>query len=506
MPGRKLSIKIFGAGVGGLTAAHMLCDHASIDIYEMKDTAGGLARSCGPKCNTYEISWRVYFHFYKHLLGLMKEIPADNRTTVFDHLIPYKNTFVPKKSLKEILNITQIWKIHGLLTASDKRLDSYDKYTWRNFINSDFAEIPQWLGLDRFKGSTTSVERIGIEQSVIAGVDKDDYVLDGPTNNVWINPWVQELRKRGVRFHFRSKVEKVVIDKKTRHVQRVRMEDGNILQADLYILALPIESLSRVAADLVPQAPLLAKQAYQVQLAFQMHLERPLSLGYQQNQAIQSFLLRDSAWSLIVESKTISWNSRYTENCGTTQWSATVCQYDVPGILIKKPLIECTEQEAHIEILAQLESSKDLMLLLKRENKEFDGKLRVMNWKTMSDTYMFGPPMTVSDPKFSNNAGTKIIRPSIFLGPNVYLSTAYAKETIDVFSMEAAVISGKTVAASIVGGSPPVHPSRPFRVLNVLRATDEFLFFYGLPDILTSVTFVVIIILLYLSVRLIKRL
>ena len=388
------------------------------------------------------------------------------------------------------------------MTSSNRRIDSYDKYSWKDFINGDFAEIPQWLGLDRFRGSTTSVERIGIEQSVISGLDKDDYILDGPTNDIWINPWVYKLQTRGVIFHFNNKVKHVSIDKKTRNVKSVYMENGKILKADIYILALPIESLAIVASELAPQASLLAKNSYQVQLAFQMHLEKPLSLGYMGDKPIQSFLLRNSMWNLIVESKSISWNVIYTKNCYTTQWSATVCQFNTQGILIKKKFIDCTEEEAHVEILAQLESSKDLMDLLNRENKDFDGKLRVLKWITMDETYIFGPPMKVFEPKFSNNVGTKLIRPSIQLGPNVYLSTAYTKETLDIFSMEAAVISGKTVAASILKESKPILPLRPFPLLNILRFVDDFLFFYGFPNILTTTA---IIIVLYFSLRLIKR-
>jgi len=494
----KPRIKIFGAGIGGLTAAHFLADYGNIEVYEMKDIAGGLAKSHGPKCNTHEISWRVYFHFYKHIMGIMKNISSSDGKSVFDHLIPYINIFVPDEPFLNLMSVSQIWKIFILLTSGLKRLDDYDHMPWRDYINSDFAEIPQWLGLDRFKGSTTSVHKIGIEQSGIQGQNKIDYVLDGPTNDVWINPWVKNLQKRGVKFYFNSKVKRVIIDHK-KNVNRVHMNNGVILQADIYILALPIESIAIVSPELVPNSSLLSKKGHQIQLAFQMHLEKPLSLGYKNGKKVQSFLLRNSPWSLIVESKTISWGEKYTKDC-LTQWSATVCQSDVPGILTKKTLSESTEKEATIEILAQLESSKDLMTILQRENRNFDGKLRVIKWATMNETYMFGPPLKVDEPKFSNNATTKIIRPSVYLGPNVYLSTAYTKEALDIFSMEGAAISGKTVAAMILGKDKPVYPERPYPALNILRWTDDFLFMIGAPNIIITIIYLIMFYYIYKSI------
>ena len=52
----------------------------------------------------------------------------------------------------------------------------------------------------------------------------------------------------------------------------------------------------------------------------------------------------------------------------------------------------------------------------------------------MDDTFIFSETgMVTTDPKFSNNAGTKTLRPSFFISPNLYVSTAYVKETLDVF-------------------------------------------------------------------------
>ncbi len=82
-----MEIAIFGAGVGGLTAAHKLATTDipfRITIYEQKPVAGGLVRSEGPPCRTREVSWRVYFDFYHYLPSIMHQIPDGEGKTVYD--------------------------------------------------------------------------------------------------------------------------------------------------------------------------------------------------------------------------------------------------------------------------------------------------------------------------------------------------------------------------------------------------------------------------------------
>lgn len=514
-----LSIKIFGAGVGGLSAAHDLIKknknhkNITIDVYEMKNLAGGLARTEGIGCNSKEISWRVYFHFYKHIFNIMKEIPSinsdgSNKLTVIDHLVPYENVFVPDNIINN--PVSTIFNIIKLLMISDERLDTYDDISWYDYIKDGISDIPQWLGMDKFKGSTMSVERIGIEQSVIAKKigHHQDYVLDGPTNDVWINPWVKYLQEQGVNFHFNSEVTNINVTSSTNEINTVELKSGEILKADVYILALPIEALAKLIPQVMPNAIPLSQKSRQIQLAFQMFLEKPLSFGRIKSSGtnedipVLSILLHNSPWNLIIEAKNISWSGEYT--CNSYQWSTTICQSNTKGNYINKTFEECTEKEAQEEVLNQITSDKDFMMLLKQENSSFDGYLRVLKWTTMNDTYHFNPLRT-SEPKFSNNVGTKKLRPSLLLNNNSYIATAYVYETIDIFSMEAAAIAGKKVAALILNSHENINlPYRPLKILAGFRFIDKLLLKCGLPSINVVLFFVMMVVFIYFLIKFLK--
>lgn len=494
-------IAIFGAGVGGLSVAHKLAmsnTRYKITIYEMKNIAGGLARSEGPACDTREISWRVFFGFYQYLPYIMRQIPIRDGLSVYDHLVPYHNRTLPEsRSLRDLLGIGV--QIVSITTASNDRLDRWDNLSWNQSVGMQTQlDVAQWLGLDRYRASYLSVAKIGIEQFVLGSQHKDK-VLDGPTNIVWFQPWVRFLQSLGVTFHFNSIVKSIVDDGgKGAQTTKVMLENGTQVIADTYVIALPVEALARVAPAMFPTSPTLSKSSQQIQLAFQLYLKDHLSFGNDRttDNPILSVLLSQSPWGLIIEAKDISWSA----DCAP--WSVTVCQADTPGIVTGKSLITSSREDAFKEVLAQILLDQGFIALLERENPHYSG-IHVERWNTMDDTYFFSEyGMSTTEPKFSNNANTKVLRPSYRVAPNVYLSTAYTRQTIDIFSMEAAAMSANYVASDITHGLVPfpTHPKRPLPVLMApVRAVDSMLFKMGGPHVLwvLVVLFVLFISIIY---------
>lgn len=498
-----MRIIILGAGVGGLSAAHRLADHAEIEVYEAKSLVGGLARTetvDGPEssiCNTTSVSWRVYFHFYTYLFSIMKEIISYDGRSVYDHLVPYKNVFIPETNIADELTWYQKFIIAKNVCSSVDRINSLDKYTWYDYLGKDKLSIAPWLGLDRYKASVTSVHIIGLEQELREPY-LDNYVLDGPSNVVWFDPWQKYLEQKGVKFYLNTPITR--IETVGKRITKVYAGTKEIV-GDIFILGLPVEVLAKLCPSLFPTVPLLSQLAYQIQLEFQLHLPNYVSFG----DKINSFLLRDNPWGLIVENKTYSWEKSIVEQCETAQWSITVCQADQPGPLLNKPMIDCTEEECHQEILFQMTSNVALMEYLQKKNPSKD-LFKDVYWSPVISSYKLpisqNPP---DDPKYSNNSNCKKLRPSYLVGENVYLSTAYTDETIDVFSMEAASISGHFVASDILAKDRPVLPPRPYPWLNILRAFDKILFAVGLPDAITVLLVLVLLFLLFIVYMTIKN-
>lgn len=183
-----MHIAIFGAGIGGLSACHELIKLGyTIDVYESKSIIGGMARSSSDdEGYPTEYSWRVYFGFYKNLFKIFDEINITN------HLIKYKHkNFCDGTTLQDRINVF-LGTMKGL-TSCDERLEDMDNVSWANMVGDDgkykniFTEIGPALGLDRNKSSFYSVLRAAVEGWWWDG--SQNYVLDGPTSEVWFDIW-----------------------------------------------------------------------------------------------------------------------------------------------------------------------------------------------------------------------------------------------------------------------------------------------------------------------------
>lgn len=73
-----------------------------------------------------------------------------------------------------------------------------------------------------------------------------DRVLDGPTSETWIDPWVRWLQRLGVRFHFGDGGSLHALALDDGRIVGAVTEDGMRVEADEVVLALPAEALQRV--------------------------------------------------------------------------------------------------------------------------------------------------------------------------------------------------------------------------------------------------------------------
>ena len=88
-------IIIMGGGIAGMTVCHELLGvpemkNYKITLIERNPGIGGLARTYQDrekKICPYEYSWRAYGQWYQNLYHVMKQIPFDEKTTVFDNLV-----------------------------------------------------------------------------------------------------------------------------------------------------------------------------------------------------------------------------------------------------------------------------------------------------------------------------------------------------------------------------------------------------------------------------------
>ncbi|OJJ25410.1 hypothetical protein BI308_11485 [Roseofilum reptotaenium AO1-A] len=305
-------VAIFGGGVAGMSAAQELIERGfEVEVYELREIPGGKARSInvphsaapGKKNLPGEHGFRFFPGFYRNVTDTMKRIPyKNNRRGVFDNLVslPYlalgrigKNLIklparFPRscwdliKDLKLIIKaITQeqiptnevnffaarTWQL--MTSCQERFIGEYEKISWWDYIEAEkMSEAYQEL---LAQGLTTSLvaSRPKLANTKTAGeiyiqflfgftrTNGADLVLNGPTNDVWINPWLDYLRSKGVNYYLRHRLRSIEVAKGENGKTQVRgamvtdlaTKTDKHITADYYLAAVPVEMMAGLLSE-----------------------------------------------------------------------------------------------------------------------------------------------------------------------------------------------------------------------------------------------------------------
>ncbi len=258
------TVVIVGGGIAGLSAAHELVRRGfDVHLYERRAYVGGKAASVTiPKGDAHgrdglpgEHGFRFFPGWYRHLPKTMEKIPYRNRT-VADNLVPVDvNLFGSYQrepvrallrlpaNLKDVSTLSGFFdgilalgistddlkfflgKLWEFLTASEaRRVAVYDNMTWWDFMEADSKERSQafrdylvvaatrsTVAANPRQASAYTIAKMAIQSLIDAAtpVTPADRVLNGPTQEVFTNPWVEYLREQGVTFHLNAELESI---------------------------------------------------------------------------------------------------------------------------------------------------------------------------------------------------------------------------------------------------------------------------------------------------------
>jgi len=316
----KKKVVILGGGVAGLSAAHELLERGfSVEIYERKKIPGGKARSVKVPGSANgdmeplpgEHGFRFFPGFYFHLDDTMKRIPTGDGKTVSDNLASTGEVEIFRhgkpsisipvdlpNTLSEIHSkFSRAFKVSGLkpndlfhfykklfwfkTSCLERQRSEFEDMSWWEFVQpdgrgSDYCELLA-VGLTqvlvaarpREMSARTGASMLTLVLSDIINPDRSGArVLKGPTNEVWIEPWLQYLHsfndvgsQRFV-YHFNCKASEILFDEKEYKITGVKIEKPSgepaiIATGDCYIFALPVECMD----ELLDKAPEIAKAA-----------------------------------------------------------------------------------------------------------------------------------------------------------------------------------------------------------------------------------------------------
>ncbi len=495
-------VVILGGGVAGMSAAHELIERGfDVWVYELKELQGGKARSMyvpdsatgGRKPLPGEHGFRFFPRFYKHLPDTMSRIPfPGNADGVFNNLVDADRGLMARYGKKSIEIITRFPHnlddikalVHEIFGGNDtgltkddleffasrlwqlctscyeRRLAEYEKISWWDFIGAEGrSEAYQQLlaiGLTRTlvaaKAQEASARTGGdillqlIFDMITPGVSSDR-LLNAPTNDAWLDPWLAYLKERGVNYQLNSKVEKILCDG-TIITGAIISQNGKPFEVkgDYFISAMPVEIISdHITPELKKADPSLQNI---ITLAPNVAWMNGIQFYLKKNVDIVPghAIYIDTPWALTSISQRQFWPAVRFEDLGdgTVEGllSVDVSDWLTPGTLFKnsdgtfKCGADCTRQEIKDEVWYQLKKSLNVETEILSDDN-------LHSW--FLDTDIITPdedrphPDVNLEPLLVNKKDTWRFRPEAFTKiPNFFLASDYIRTYTDLATMEGA--------------------------------------------------------------------
>ena len=545
-PGRRVAV--MGGGMAGLTAAHELAERGfRVTVYE-PSAWGGKARSIpvpgtgrgGRRDLPGEHGFRFFPGFYHHVPNTMRRIPF-GRGTVGDHLSdatggkflrangradgfifgigpdPQQVLTVEglRRYLMDNLNgstvpphelVHFVARLLVFLTSSDaRRFGQWENVSWWDFVGagkrSKEYQTVLAAGLTRSlvaaKETVASTRTIGnmgeafVYNIMLRGNDGAlDRVLDLPTNEAWIDPWMRHLEHLGVRFVRGQGLERYEF--KGGRIRAAWLRDGagkrTRVEADWYVNAMPVEQVTRTfTPDLLRLDPSLRRLRQlhpDWMVGIQYFLRRPVDL----TRGHITFI--DAPWALTALTQGQFWDDRvikrdYGNGEVVDILSVDVSNWDSLGTFNKKSAKRCRPSEIAREVLAQIRAHDTAGAALPKD--------AIHSW-SLDPGIQWDPRRrrnTNRTPLLINTVGSWADRPHATTGiPNLFLAGDYVRTDIDLATMEGANESARVASNAILDASGSRQsPAQTFRLYDppefaALKAVDARLYAAGLPNAL----------------------
>jgi uncharacterized protein with NAD-binding domain and iron-sulfur cluster len=541
-------VAILGGGCGGLSAAHELIERGfTVDVYEREPVAGGKCRSMGlPGSGSGgrpdlpgEHGFRFFPGYYKHIVDTMARIPYGSnpngvkgnlvfgqsvrfsRKDALDIQLPYTRLYQanPADLIAAIIGYLGI--IPGLssaeqnyfatrllefVTSCDARRDGqYDDITWWDFVRAERhgplyqsflakALTRNLVAADSERASTRTIglqaTRILIANIIFSMYEEASRLLNGPTTEAWIDPWMTHLQGRGITWFPNTNVDALLVQNGT--ISGARVTTGGqsrTITADVYVLAVPLERARELLGPqlraLDPSFTALDDLVADWMTGVQFFLNRPVPI------ARGHISYADSPWALTSISQGQFWSrdlSTYGNGAVRDIISVDVSNWDSPGVLYGKTARQCTKQEIFNEVWTQMREALDDDGILLFDSDVVD--------RHLDPAIKFGPngtPIDNAEPLMINTAGSWAKRPNPTTRvPNLFLASDYLKTKTDLATMEGANEAARVAVNGILdltewnGPRAQIFNFEEPPVFLFSKLEDSVRYAFGLPHALAD--------------------
>ena len=510
-------VAVLGGGVGGLTVAHELAERGfKVTVFEPK-ALGGKARSIpvpgsasgGRADLPGEHGFRFFPGFYKNVPDTMRRIPvAGNPNGVFDNLVdanqelfvfdagqmwlfPSFDRAGVSQGMRSLItaiglaaNIPPneieyfIRKIEVFQTSSDaRRVGEWEKVAWWDYVNAEHfsPEYQRVFGtgltkdLVAAKGTKASTRTIGLmalafvyasmaqaspQMRQQSGYGSTDRLLDAPTNEAWIGPWVAHLHRLGVQFVTGYRATKLRVTGDRISAASLLDANGHRLRvtADHYVAAMPVERARALFDDAVravdPALARLDALEYDYMNGIQFFLERVPAHPVRGHVAYL-----DSPWALTSIDQGLFWTRDLAATYGNGRLrdilSVDISDFFTAGILYGKRAVDCTARQIAAECWAQLKQG-----LNASGDTELSDDMVIGWFLDPAIVFSEGRPAVSTEPLLINTAGSLANRPgSATAIENLFLAADYVRSNVDLATMEGANEAGRAATNAILDRS-----------------------------------------------------
>ena len=495
------SIAVLGGGVAGLSAAHELAERGfEVRVYERNSLFGGKARSLlkagsgtdGRSDLPGEHGFRFFPGFYRHVIDTMRRIPYGASGSVFDNLTAATRILLARDGREDTFWVARVpdtvadfrvflgelftnldipaeetaYFVERMLviatSCQKRREEEYEKIAFWDFIGA--AERSPAYQKYLAEGLTRSLVAMRAQESSTRTVgpillqllyplafpgESFDRLLTGPTNDVWIFPWIDYLRKLGVQLRLDVTIKQFLMSSgRISGVELATAAGTETITADYYVAAMPVEVMaSLVSSQMKSAAPSIAnlgqlKVEWMNGIQFYLNREEPLCRGH--------VIYLDSPWALTSISQRQFWRTGLEAsgngNCRDIL-SVDVSDWNTPGILYGKPATQCTPEEIRNEVLQQVTEHVSLPLTP-------DG-LQVVDWFLDPDIRFPNPSQATNlEPLLINTVDSFQYRPSAQTEiPNLFLASDYVRTNTNLATMEGANEAARRAVNAILDSS-----------------------------------------------------
>lgn len=530
------TVAVIGAGIAGMSAAHELALLGyRVSVYEATGEAGGFFRSARlPRDGGLpsEYSWHGFGPWYHNTFGIMKQIPFDDRGSVYDRALsrPIDFGIFPDHGVAAFYDsgLTSIpWMFHmsrwewarwswlmlKTWAAHDRTEEHYSRLNgaeqWRHLIGPRAYQawrscFGPWIGSDWPNVSLHHVGQFFRKQLISRpshrhegdeegppwshGAGDGWLLLRGPSSEYWFDPWTRHLGEHGVNFFWHQSLHSLDFDGE--NVTKAHMESGLEVKADFFVLAVT----PFAAAELLARTPLLeaerelrlfkplTQDGPHTQVSFRIAFSEPVSFPRKRTAVI----VADSEFNLTLFAQEQAWRPEVELAKGVRSlWTGTSCVGTVPGRIHGLPVAQCTREQFLEEVKAQILSCESLDAMIREAN---DGRglrdLEILRMEAWHEWTFSAEGITPLQPKWVTTTSTQPYLPRQSTSiPNLLLAGAHTRTEADVWSIEGAVESGRRAAQGIDPRVSVVGQYKP-RWLKVIGRLDDVCFGLGAPHAL----------------------